>query len=201
MAYRAQWVLASSNAGKLSELNSLLAPLSIQVSPQSAFDVPDATEDGVAFIDNALIKARQAARMTGLPAIADDSGLAVEALGGAPGIHSARFAGTHGDDRANNDKLLQALKNTPEDRRGAAFHCCLVVTRSDRDPVPLIAHGLWPGTILTHPRGTRGFGYDPLFWVESDKASAAELSAARKNHISHRAQAMQSLLAQIHAHF
>ncbi len=192
-----RWVLASSNAGKLDELAALLAELDIKVVSQAEFDVSDAVEDGVAFVDNALIKARHAAAATGLPAIADDSGLAVDYLGGAPGILSARFAGTHGDDEANNAKLLDALKGVSEPGRGAAFHCCLAATRAADDPVPVIAHGVWRGRILTAPRGDGGFGYDPLFWVAEENASAAELSAYRKNAISHRGRAMATLIDQL----
>lgn len=194
-----RWVLASGNSGKLAEMNTLLAPLDIEVVAQSEYAVSDAVEDGVAFVDNALIKARHAAAATGLPAIADDSGLAVDALDGAPGIYSARYAGVHGNDAANNNKLLAALADTPDPARGAAFHCCLAATRSAHDPVPLIAHGAWRGTILHAARGAGGFGYDPLFWVADEQASAGELSAQRKNTISHRGRAMQRLIEQLRA--
>ncbi|MGN8158944.1 RdgB/HAM1 family non-canonical purine NTP pyrophosphatase [Salinisphaera sp. RV14] len=189
-----RWVLASANPGKLSELAALLAELDIEVVSQAAFDVPDAVEDGVAFVDNALIKARHAAAATGLPAIADDSGLAVDYLGGAPGIRSARFAGIHGDDAANNAALLEALAGVPDAGRGAAFHCCLVATRAADDPVPVIAQGVWRGKILSAPRGDGGFGYDPLFWATEENASAAELTADRKNAVSHRGRAMAALI-------
>ncbi|AWN14634.1 RdgB/HAM1 family non-canonical purine NTP pyrophosphatase [Salinisphaera sp. LB1] len=189
-----RWVLASANAGKLSELAALLAELDIEVVSQAAFNVPDAVEDGVAFVDNALIKARHAAAATGLPAIADDSGLAVDYLDGAPGIRSARFAGTHGDDAASNAALLEALAGVPDSGRGAAFHCCLVATRAADDPVPVIAQGVWRGRILSAPRGDGGFGYDPLFWATEENASAAELTAERKNAVSHRGRAMATLI-------
>ncbi|WP_353219149.1 RdgB/HAM1 family non-canonical purine NTP pyrophosphatase [Salinisphaera sp. S4-8] len=195
-----RWVLASGNAGKLAEMRSLLAVLDIELVSQSEFDVPDAEETGIAFVDNALIKARHAAAHTGLPAIADDSGLAVDALDGAPGVHSARYAGTHGDDAANNAKLVAALEGLAPHERGAAFHCCLVATRTADDPVPVIAHGVWRGRVLDAPRGDHGFGYDPLFWVEADNASAAEMGAERKNAISHRARAMQQLVEQLRGH-
>lgn len=194
-----RWILASGNAGKLAEMAALLAPLDIELVAQSEYGVSDAIEDGVAFVDNALIKARHAAAATGLPAIADDSGLAVDALDGAPGIYSARYAGVHGDDAANNDKLLAALANTPDDARGAAFHCCLAATLSATDPAPVIAHGIWRGTILHAARGAGGFGYDPLFWIADEQASAGQLSARRKNAISHRGRAMQRLIEQLHA--
>lgn len=194
------WVLASSNAGKLAELRAMLAPLGMAVVAQSEFDVPDAIEDGLAFVDNALLKARHAAKLTGMPAIADDSGLAVDALDGAPGIYSARYAGTHGDDAANNAKLLAALKNVPDAQRTAAFHCCLVATRHAEDPAPLVCQGIWHGRVLRAPRGASGFGYDPLFWVEAENASCAELTAERKNHISHRGLAMAQLLDKLAVH-
>ncbi|MDA3921338.1 MAG: RdgB/HAM1 family non-canonical purine NTP pyrophosphatase [Salinisphaera sp.] len=194
-----RWILASGNAGKLAEMSALLGTLDIELVAQSDYGVSDAVEDGVAFIDNALIKARHAAAITCLPAIADDSGLAVDALGGAPGIYSARYAGVHGNDKANNEKLLAALANTPDEERGAAFHCCLVATISPTDPAPMTAHGVWRGKILHTPRGSGGFGYDPLFWIASEQASAGELSASRKNAISHRGRAMKLLLDQLRA--
>ena len=192
-----RWVLGSGNAGKLAEMRSLLATLDIEVIAQSEFDVPDAEETGIGFVDNALLKARHAAAHTGLPAIADDSGLAVDALDGAPGVYSARYAGTHGDDAANNAKLVDALDGLADAQRGAAFHCCLAATLGAEDPVPVIAHGTWRGRILSAPRGEHGFGYDPLFWVADENASAAELPAGRKNQISHRARAMQQLVEQL----
>ncbi|WP_353176653.1 RdgB/HAM1 family non-canonical purine NTP pyrophosphatase [Salinisphaera sp. T5B8] len=195
-----RWVLASGNAGKLAEMRSLLAVLDIELVSQSEFDVPDAEETGIAFVDNALIKARHAAAHTGLPAIADDSGLAVDALDGAPGVHSARYADTHGDDAANNAKLVAALEGLAPHERGAAFHCCLAATRTADDPVPVIAHGVWRGRVLDAPRGDHGFGYDPLFWVDAENASAAEMGAERKNAISHRARAMQQLVEQLRGH-
>jgi len=196
---RQRWVLASGNAGKLAEMGALLAELDIELVPQSEYGVSDAVEDGVAFVDNALIKARHAAAITGLPAIADDSGLAVDALGGAPGIYSARYGGVHGDDAANNAKLLAALADTPDSQRGGAFHCCLAATLAADDPVPVIGHGVWRGRILREIRGAGGFGYDPLFWIDAENASAGELSAHRKNAISHRGLAMQHLIAQLRA--
>ncbi len=198
MSARERWVLASNNTGKLAELAALLAKLDIDLVAQTEFGVSQAVEDGAAFVDNALIKARHAAAATNLPAIADDSGLAVDALAGAPGVQSARFAGTHGDDAANNALLLERLADVPENRRGAAFHCCVVATRSVRDPAPVIAHGLWRGQILLAPRGQAGFGYDPLFWLPGENDSAAELSTERKNTISHRGQAMRRLIEQLH---
>ncbi|WP_348761736.1 RdgB/HAM1 family non-canonical purine NTP pyrophosphatase [uncultured Salinisphaera sp.] len=195
----ARWVVASGNAGKIAELADLLAGLDIEPISQAEFSVDDAEETGIAFVDNALIKARHAATATGLPAIADDSGLAVDYLAGAPGIFSARYAGTHGDDAANNAKLLAELDGVEQAERGAAFHCCLVALRSAADPAPIVAHGIWRGEILTAPRGEHGFGYDPLFWVADENASAAEMTAARKNAISHRGRAMTRLLDELRA--
>lgn len=195
----ARWVLASSNQGKLKEMRALLAGLDIELVAQSDFDVPEAEETGIGFVDNALIKARHAAAHTGLPAIADDSGLAVDALAGAPGVRSARYAGVHGDDAANNACLLDALADLPEASRTAAFHCCLVATRRADDPVPIIAHGVWRGRVLTGARGDNGFGYDPLFWLDEENASAAELDPERKNRISHRGQAMRELIERLRA--
>jgi XTP/dITP diphosphohydrolase len=194
-------VLASSNVGKLKELQSLLAALPVDILAQSGFGVDDADETGLTFIENAIIKARHASAITGLPAIADDSGLAVDALGGAPGIYSARYAELPVDikglarDEANNTKLLAALRDTPDAQRGAQFHCVLVFLRHAADPTPLVCHGQWHGSILHAAAGAGGFGYDPLFLVPDHRCSSAELSANEKNRISHRAQASQQLLA------
>lgn len=191
-------VLATGNRKKLAEMQALLASLPFEVLPQSQFNIPDAIEDGQTFIENAIIKARHAARLTGLPAIADDSGIAVDALGGEPGIYSARFAGEPSDDAANNRKLLELLADVPETQRSAQFHCVLVFMRHAADPVPLVCHGVWHGSILFAPRGDNGFGYDPLFWVPTHQCSSAQLEPAEKNRISHRGQAMQLLLQQLH---
>ena len=190
-------VLASGNRGKLAEIQDLLKPLKLDVAPQSEFGVSEADETGVTFVENALIKARNAAMHTGRPAIADDSGLAVDALNGAPGVRSARYAGADANDLANNRKLLQALAGVPDEQRGAQFHCSVVYLRHADDPVPVICHGVWPGTILRNLRGEAGFGYDPLFWVPDQNASAAELSKDLKNRISHRGQAMALLIKQL----
>ncbi len=194
-------VLASGNRKKLVELQSLLSGMTVEVVPQSDFQVVDAVEDGLSFVENALIKARHAAQCTGLPALADDSGIAVDFLQGQPGIHSARFAGEHGNDAANNQRLLDLLANAPESQRSAQFHCVLVFVRYHEDPVPVICHGIWHGSILSSPRGEGGFGYDPLFWVPTHQCSAAELPAAEKNRISHRGQAMQQLLSVLQQHY
>ena len=188
-------VLASSNRGKLQELHSLLAPLGWDVRSQTDFHVPDADETGLSFVENALIKARHAAQLTGLPAIADDSGLCVPALQGAPGIYSARYAGEPSSDARNNARLLVEL-STKHDRR-AYYYCALVWVQHAADPTPLIATAAWHGEILTTPQGDGGFGYDPLFWVDSENCTAAQLPSARKNTLSHRGQALRALLAQV----
>lgn len=190
-------VLASGNQGKLAELQAMLQPLALEVVAQNELRVPEAEETGVTFIENALIKARNAAEHTGLPAISDDSGLAVDVLDGAPGVRSARYSGADANDLANNRKLLQALAGVPDEQRGAQFHCAVVYLRHAQDPVPLICHGVWPGYILRDARGQAGFGYDPLFWVPEEQASSAELSKARKNRISHRGRAMRALILRL----
>lgn len=187
-------VLASGNPKKRIELQSLLTGLLFDVLPQSDFAIPDAIEDGLSFVENAIIKARHAARLSGLPAIADDSGIAVDALGGKPGIYSARFASENASDAENNAKLLQLLADVPDEKRTAQFHCVLVFMRHAEDPVPLICHGAWSGKILQAPMGENGFGYDPLFWVPTHQCSSAQLAKDEKNRISHRGQAMQQLL-------
>ncbi len=186
-------VLASGNAGKIRELNTLLSDLDLTVLPQSDFNVPEAIEDGLSFVENALKKARNAAQHTGLPALADDSGLAVDALNGAPGIYSARYAGNNATDEANWRKLLDQLQDVPEADRAAQFHCVLVYLRHPEDPTPLICHGTWSGHIVTQPAGEAGFGYDPVFWSPEHQCTAAELTKAQKNAISHRGQALQQL--------
>lgn len=190
-------VLASRNTKKLAEMQALLAPLDLRVRLVSEFTDEAADETAPSFIENALLKARHAARVSGLPAIADDSGLEVAALNGAPGVQSARYAGVHGDDDANNRKLLQALEGIPESERGARFVCALAFLRHADDPVPVIALGVWPGRILEAPRGVNGFGYDPLFWVPDQDCSSAELEPALKNRISHRGRAVASMLTQL----
>lgn len=186
-------VLASGNKGKLKELADLLSDFGLQLRPQSDFDVPDADETGLSFVENAILKARHAARLTGHPAIADDSGLEVDALNGAPGIYSARFAGRHGDDTANNQKLLQSLSGLRAEKRSARFRCALAYMRHADDPAPILGLAAWEGQILDAPQGEQGFGYDPLFWVPSENMSSAELPRERKNAISHRAQALAAL--------
>ena len=188
-------VLASSNAGKVREINALLEGLHLQVRPQGEFGVADAEETGLSFVENAILKARNAALHTGLPAIADDSGLEVDALHGAPGIYSARYAGSGASDRANLEKLLAALQDVPEAERSARFQCLLVYLRHAEDPVPLICQGTWEGRILFEARGEHGFGYDPVFYVPTHDCSSAELEPAVKNSLSHRGQALRQLVA------
>jgi len=189
------WVLASENQGKLAELNRLLADRNIQVRSMGEFDLTGAEENGLSFVENALIKARHVAKETGLPALADDSGLAVNALGGAPGIYSARYAGVHGNDQANYEKLLADLD--PFEDRSAQFVCVLALVRSADDPLPVIAQGLWQGEILPAPQGENGFGYDPVFKPKGAAISAAELSPQQKSQVSHRALACAELLRQL----
>ena len=188
-------VLASGNKGKLREFAQLLEGLQYEVLPQSAFNVPEADETGLTFVENAILKARNAAQHTGLPALADDSGIEVDALNGAPGIYSARYAGKGADDAANNAKLLDALRDIPEAERTARYQCLIVYMRHALDPTPIICHGQWEGRILAAPRGAGGFGYDPLFFVPTHQCTGAELDPAEKNRISHRGQAMRQLLA------
>lgn len=190
-----QLVLATGNAGKVAELGALLAPFGFDVVPQTQLQVPDADETGLSFIENAILKARHAAKLTGLPALADDSGLAVDALGGAPGIYSARFAGEHGNDAANIDLLLEKLAGVPAGARQAQFHCVLALVRHADDPIPVIAHGVWHGEIAHARQGDGGFGYDPVFYVQALDKTAAELSKQDKAAISHRGQAL-AMLAQ-----
>ncbi|MGP3591394.1 XTP/dITP diphosphatase [Vagococcus sp. WN89Y] len=187
-------VLATGNAGKVRELASLLNDFGLDVIAQTELGVDSVEETGLTFIENAILKARHAAKITGLPAIADDSGLAVDALGGAPGIYSARYAGVDASDRQNLDKLLEALKDVPDSERQAQFHCVLVYLRHAEDPTPLVCHGSWPGVIAREPAGDGGFGYDPVFFVPSEGKTAAELTRDEKSAISHRGQALKLLL-------
>jgi len=192
-------VLASSNAGKLRELQELLAGCGLEVRPQSVFGIVSPDEDGRTFVENSLLKARHAARASGLPAIADDSGLEVDALGGRPGIHSARFAGTGCVAADNNARLLAELAGVPLGSRSARFRCAMVFLRDAEDPAPLVCEAAWEGTIAFEPRGEGGFGYDPLFVVAGDTRTAAEMPASEKNRISHRAKALEALVAAIRA--
>ncbi len=190
-------VLASNNPGKVREINQLLAERQIHILPQSEFGVPDIEETGLSFVENAILKARNAAAHSGLPAIADDSGIEVDALRGAPGIYSARYAGAGASDQENLDKLLEELTAVPDDERTARFQCLLVYMRHGADPTPLICQGTWEGRILHAPRGENGFGYDPVFFVPGEGCSAAELPPEIKNRLSHRGQALQKLLSEL----
>ncbi|MBO9828654.1 RdgB/HAM1 family non-canonical purine NTP pyrophosphatase [Xanthomonas sp. A2111] len=186
-------VLASSNAGKLEELHALLDDVGVELIAQSTLGVSDADETGLTFVENALLKARHAARVTGLPALADDSGICVDALHGAPGLYSARYAGEHGNAQANIDKLLDALRDVPDAQRGAHFYCVLVLLRHAEDPQPLLVEGRWRGRIAQARAGTGGHGYDPVFLDPDHGQTAAEIPLALKNRISHRALALQQL--------
>ena len=187
-------VLASSNPGKVREINQLLSTLELHVQPQSEFGVVDAEETGLTFVENAILKARNAAQHTGLPAIADDSGIEVDALNGAPGIYSARFAGDNASDRQNLEKLLAELDGLPEAQRSARFQCLMVFMEHAHDPTPVICQGTWEGRILFAACGDNGFGYDPVFYVATHDCSSAELPADVKNALSHRGQALRQLV-------
>jgi XTP/dITP diphosphohydrolase len=191
----ARIVLASNNAGKVREIGQLLAPLELDVVPQSQFDVPEADETGLSFVENAILKARHAADLTGLPAIADDSGIEVDALDGRPGIYSARYAGVGASDADNLQKLLHELDGVPDEERGARFQCLMVYMRHAQDPTPIICQGTWEGRIVVEARGQGGFGYDPVFFVPEKNCTSAELPAEEKNRLSHRGQALRKLLA------
>jgi len=186
-------VLASNNKGKVREFGEMLSTLNMEVVPQATFNIEDADETGLTFVENAIIKARHASAIAGLPAIADDSGLEVDFLKGAPGIYSARYSGEGATDEKNLLKLLEALKDVPEEKRTARFQCVLVYMQHEKDPTPLICHGTWEGVILTEPQGENGFGYDPIFYVPTHNCSSAQLSAEEKNKLSHRGQALKKL--------
>lgn len=192
-------VVATGNKGKLKEINEVLAPLGFTVKGQSEFNISSAEETGLTFVENAILKARHTSLQTGRPALADDSGLEVDALAGQPGIYSARYAGADADDAANNRKLLDALLDIPDERRTARFQCVMVYLRHAEDPVPLICQGTWEGRIGLEPSGSNGFGYDPLFFVPEKNCMAAELSPQEKNQRSHRGQALKQLVAALSA--
>ncbi len=189
-----QIVLATNNPGKAREFNAVLAGYDLDIVPQSAFNVPEIEETGLTFVENAILKARNAAWHTGLPALADDSGLSVDILGGAPGVYSARYAGSRADDRANIDKLLADLRDVPAEQRTARFHCVLALLQHATDPMPLICQARWEGMITFEPYGSGGFGYDPVFLVLDESQTAAELELAVKNRLSHRGQALAYLV-------
>jgi len=189
-------VLASGNAGKIREFNQMLTDFDVEVLPQDQFLTTEVTETGLTFVENALLKARFASQKSGLPAFADDSGLAVDALKGAPGLYSARFAGIEKNDLANNQLLLEKLQGVPHAQRTARFICVIVLLRHAADPIPLICQGVWEGYVLESPRGDNGFGYDPLFYVPSQQCSAAQLAPEIKNQLSHRGRALRQLREQ-----
>lgn len=188
-------VLASNNAGKLKEFGALLAPLGFTLHTQSEFNVPEAEEPHPTFVENAIVKARHASRLTGLPALADDSGVCVNVLGGAPGVYSARYAGEPKSDQRNNDKLIDALASQAD--KSAYYYCVLVFVRHADDPQPVIADGRWDGEMIAAPRGQGGFGYDPYFLIPSLQKTAAELTAEEKNRLSHRGQALRALIEKL----
>lgn len=188
-------ILASNNKGKVKEINAVLEELSIKVTPQAEFNVEEAEETGLSFVENALIKARNAAQHTNHPAIADDSGIEVPALKGAPGIYSARYAGVGASDEENLNKLINNIQDLPEEDRVAQFVCVMVYMRHANDPIPVISQGIWKGTLLTEARGKNGFGYDPIFLVPTHNCTSAELSPEVKNQLSHRGQALRQLVS------
>lgn len=192
-----QIVFASGNAGKLREIAQLLEGLNLEILPQSEFDVPEIEETGLTFVDNAILKARNAAHHTGLPAIADDSGIAVDVLRGRPGIYSARFAGVGATDEENLEKLIRMVKPFPDEERTARFICSMVYIRHEEDHVPVIAEGVWEGQLITESKGDNGFGYDPIFYLSSHQCTSAELPPEIKNKLSHRGQALRKLLGQL----
>jgi len=194
-------VLASGNKGKIAEIQAILQQQAIEVISQSHFKVSEADETGSTFVENAIIKARHAAEISQLPAIADDSGLEVDALNGLPGVHSARYAGLPSNDQRNTDKLLQALADVSEAQRSARFHCVMVFMAHAKDPSPLIAHGVWEGRIAFEKSGNNGFGYDPVFYIPQLNSVSAALEPAIKNQLSHRAQALKQLMPQISDYF
>ena len=196
-----QIVIASGNSGKLREFQTLFNGSGIELLAQSAFGVPAVEETGLSFVENALLKARHASRHTGLPALADDSGIEVDALRGTPGIYSARYAGPHATDAENNRKLLAALAQTPDEERGARYQCVIVYLRHEEDPMPVICEGTWEGVIARSYKGDGGFGYDPLFYLPEQGRTAAELGADEKNLISHRGQATRALQTYFSTHF
>lgn len=187
-------VLASGNQGKIKELHDMLSPYGLNVLPQADFNTPQADESGLSFVENAIIKARNACKYSKLPSIADDSGLAVDYLNGQPGIYSARYAGINADDQANNNKLLKALSGIPKEQRAASFYCAIAFMRHEEDPCPIVVQAKWQGYILESIQGEGGFGYDPLFYIKDLNKTSAELEKSEKNKISHRGQAITKLL-------
>ena len=190
-------VLASNNKGKVREINQILAGLDVEVVPQSEFNISEVDETGLTFVENAILKARHAAEQSGLPAIADDSGLEVDALNGQPGIYSARYSGVGATDEANLQKMLEALKDVPDEERTARFQCLMVYMHHGSDPTPVICQGTWEGVIIREPQGENGFGYDPIFYVPTHNCSSAQLDSEIKNQLSHRGQALKLLVEKL----
>lgn len=190
-------VLASNNKGKVREINQILAGLDVEVVPQSEFNISEVDETGLTFVENAILKARHAAEQSGLPAIADDSGLEVDALNGQPGIYSARYSGVGATDEANLQKMLEALKHVPDEERTARFQCLMVYMHHGSDPTPVICQGTWEGVIIREPQGENGFGYDPIFYVPTHNCSSAQLDSEIKNQLSHRGQALKLLVEKL----
>lgn len=187
-------VLASNNSGKIQEIREMLRAFSIQLIPQSELNISEVEETGFTYVENAIIKARHAAKHSGLPALADDSGISVDYLNGEPGVHSARYAGKNATASEKIEKLLREMKNVPSEKRTASFHCIIALLKNEKDPAPIICHGTWKGKLLFSPKGNKGFGYDPIFFVPSHHCSAAELDLDIKNQISHRAKALKQFL-------
>lgn len=187
-------VLASNNSGKIKEIREMLQPFSINLISQSDFNISEIEETGLTYVENAIIKARHASKHSKLPALADDSGISVDALNGEPGVHSARYAGKNASNLEKIDKLLSALKDVPEEKRSASFHCVIALLKNEKDPAPIICHGTWKGKIAFSPKGEKGFGYDPIFHVPEYDCSAAELDLTIKNKISHRAKALNQFI-------
>lgn len=194
-------ILASNNQGKLREFTTLFAQTPFTIVPQGEFNVEDAIEDGLSFVENAIIKARHASSITQMPAIADDSGLEIDALDGKPGIYSARYSGEHGNDQQHNQLVLEQLAGLPYEQRSARFQCVLAFMRHANDPSPLVCQASWEGYIAEKVQGDNGFGYDPLFWLPTEQCTSAELPKAKKNAISHRAKALQLLLTALQQQF
>lgn len=193
-------VLASGNAGKIRELTELLAPIGLEVVPQSQWQVEECEETGLTFVENAILKARNAARHTGLPALADDSGIEVDFLQGQPGIYSARYSGPDGDDRRNNEKLLAAMQGVPQDQRTARFRCVMAFLTHAEDPSPILTEGTWEGLVAAQSAGSRGFGYDSVFFLPEYGCTSAELPDAEKNRLSHRGQAVRAMVERLRQH-
>ncbi len=190
-------VLATGNLNKVKEINAIVESIPVVVLPQSQFQIKEAVETGTTFIENAIIKARNASEQTGLPAIADDSGIEVDALNGEPGVYSSRYSGPDSNDQKNLEKLIENIKNVPEERRSCRYWCVMVYLKHAKDPTPVVCQASWEGQLITTPMGSNGFGYDPIFWIPSQKATAAQITLEQKNSMSHRAKALKMLFAHL----